>query len=236
MQVEENEQTGTGKFARIFCVLSIAAVSGAIVHNAVYAQQSRVFSQSRISISADSTRLDKLFSVLNVDNQAQEIGHTRVSVQPTDAAERADIVPSDPFVLKAQRQLADLGLYSGADDGIIGSETRIAIMRYQQDNGLAVSGRADSQFLEHLQYVHHIHQASTAASSTIFTLDAGSIERAQRRLTRLGYDPGPIDGKIGAKTTNAIRLYQSDMRLPPDGELSAELLNLLAPAVTSQID
>ena len=236
MQLDEIEPTRSGNFARIFCVLSIAVVSGAIIHNAVYAQQSRVFSQGRISISSDSTRLDKLFSVLNVDKEVEKTGHTRVSVQPLDVDEQVDIPPVDIMVLKAQQQLADLGHYSGADDGVMGAETRIAIMRYQQDNGLAVSGRPDPQFLEHLQYVHHIHQASTVTGSTTLAADSSSIERAQRKLRKLGYDAGPIDGKIGAKTANAIRLYQTDMQLPADGELSAELLNQLAPSKTSQID
>lgn len=236
MQMNDIEDTGRSKTATVFCTLSIAVVSGAIIHNAVFAQQSRVFSESRISISADSSRLDKLFSVLNVNQPADSSGHTRVSVQPVPADQAASHPTSDTLVSTAQRQLTDLGGYSGKVDGILGHDTRNAIMRFQRQYGLAMSGKPDQQFVEHLQYLHHIHQASTATGSIVPAIDVRSVERAQRELQKLGYDPGPIDGKIGTKTTQAIRQFQADMRLPADGQLSPELLNRLAPAKTTQVD
>ena len=38
-----------------------------------------------------------------------------------------------------------------------------------------------------------------------------------------GYDPGPIDGKMGAKTRAAIRRYQSDTGFEVTGNPSAAL-------------
>ena len=234
--MNDTEETGRSKFATAFCALSIAVVSGAIIHNAVFAQQSRVFSESRISISADSTRLDKLFSVLNVNQPAENSGHTRISVQPAPMDQPGNRPAADTAVLTAQRQLTDLGAYSGEVDGLLGHDTRHAIMRFQRRYRLALSGKPDPQFLEHLQYLHHIHQASTATGSIAPAIDAKSVERAQRQLQKLGYDPGPIDGKMGTKTTGAIRQFQADMRLPADGQLSPSLLNRLAPAKTSQVE
>ena len=49
---------------------------------------------------------------------------------------------------------------------------------------------------------------------------SGSILfRAQVRLTRLGYSPGPIDGDFGPRTSRAIRDYQIDNGLPVTGRL-----------------
>lgn len=236
MQMNDIEETGRGKFATVFCALSIAVVSGAIIHNAVFAQQSRVFSDSRISISADSTRLDKLFSVLNVNEPADSAGHTRVSVQPAPVDQSTSVPVADTAVLTAQKQMADLGAYSGQTDGVLGQGTRDAIMRFQRQNGLALSGHPDPQFLEHLQYLHHIHQATTATGSIAPAIEVKTVERAQRQLQKLGYDPGPIDGKMGTKTTEAIRQYQADIRVPADGRLSPELINRLAPAKTTQVE
>ena len=53
------------------------------------------------------------------------------------------------------------------------------------------------------------------------------IVRIQRRLAKLGYNPGPADGKTGHKTNNAIRNYQYDYGLRVDGKPSEHLLKHL---------
>jgi lipid-binding SYLF domain-containing protein len=45
----------------------------------------------------------------------------------------------------------------------------------------------------------------------------------QRRLKAIGFDPGPVDGKLGRKTENAIRDYQSARGEPVTGRPSREL-------------
>ena len=49
----------------------------------------------------------------------------------------------------------------------------------------------------------------------------------QRRLKRLGFDPGTIDGVIGDKTVAAIRAFQSERGLSADGVATRELLAAL---------
>jgi len=44
-----------------------------------------------------------------------------------------------------------------------------------------------------------------------------SAEAVQRALKAAGYDPGPIDGRVGAKTSAAIRRFQRDNKLKVDG-------------------
>jgi hypothetical protein len=48
---------------------------------------------------------------------------------------------------------------------------------------------------------------------------APALYRAQARLARLGYYPGPIDGDFGPMTSRAIRRYQADYGLPVTGRL-----------------
>jgi len=58
---------------------------------------------------------------------------------------------TDSTVAVAQERLARQGYYRGEIDGIFGPETRRAIMRYQSDHGLRVTGRPDVETLRALE-------------------------------------------------------------------------------------
>jgi hypothetical protein len=45
------------------------------------------------------------------------------------------------------------------------------------------------------------------------------LSRVQQKLTNLGYDPGPVDGILGPKTTGAVKQYQLRNKLPVTGKL-----------------
>ena len=47
------------------------------------------------------------------------------------------------------------------------------------------------------------------------------MAEAQRKLAQLGFDPGPADGKAGARTTAAIRAFQKDRGLDVNGRIDA---------------
>lgn len=49
-------------------------------------------------------------------------------------------------------------------------------------------------------------------------------EELQERLGRLGFDPGPVDGKVGTKTRAAIRDFQKKQGVPADGYANYALL------------
>jgi len=51
-----------------------------------------------------------------------------------------------------------------------------------------------------------------------------TVRGVQQNLNSLGYEAGPIDGLIGPKTRAAIRDYQADQGLSPDGQVSYALL------------
>lgn len=52
----------------------------------------------------------------------------------------------------------------------------------------------------------------------------------QQALSDRGYNPGPVDGIIGAGTRRALRAWQLDAGLPADGYASAAILEQLAPS------
>lgn len=54
---------------------------------------------------------------------------------------------------------------------------------------------------------------------------------AQSALSRLGFDPGPADGMIGAGTRQALRAWQRAQGLPADGYLSPQMVRRLSASV-----
>jgi hypothetical protein len=54
-------------------------------------------------------------------------------------------------VKEVQQSLAGAGYDPGPADGRMGAKTRAAIIRYEQENGLAVDGMPSPQLLEHLK-------------------------------------------------------------------------------------
>ena len=59
------------------------------------------------------------------------------------------------------------------------------------------------------------------------------IATAQTTLLELGFDVGKIDGKLGPKTTKAIKAFQKSKHLEMDGKISEQLLEQLKMAVES---
>lgn len=52
--------------------------------------------------------------------------------------------------------------------------------------------------------------------------DRGDVKKVQETLRDKGYDPGPIDGVLGAQTRGAISQYQKAENLPVTGHLDAQ--------------
>ena len=69
-----------------------------------------------------------------------------------------------------------------------------------------------------------------APSATPNPPSEAQVRAAQEALARLGFYPGPIDGISGPKTRAAVMNYQTDVGLPPDGEVSPELVARLEQA------
>lgn len=52
-----------------------------------------------------------------------------------------------------------------------------------------------------------------------------TVLEIQRELNRLGYNAGPVDGLMGARTRAAIQAYQRDHDLLEDGQPTSSLLS-----------
>ena len=52
-------------------------------------------------------------------------------------------------------------------------------------------------------------------------------QKAQNKLSALGYAPGPADGRMGDQTCQAIKKFQKDKGLKATGTLDTNTLNML---------
>jgi peptidoglycan hydrolase-like protein with peptidoglycan-binding domain len=78
-------------------------------------------------------------------------------------------------------------------------------------------------------------QSGQPPSATSSGIAAPAVIRSiQNELGRLGYYAGPMDGRAGAETTDAIRRYEHDKGLPPDGQASTRLWSFMQAASSQQ--
>ena len=70
----------------------------------------------------------------------------------------------------------------------------------------------------------------TAAPGDEVALDPALITKVQKKLTELGYEPGPVDGLVGPKTRSAVRRYQVVVGMPVDGRITPTLVARLTGA------
>ena len=62
-----------------------------------------------------------------------------------------------------------------------------------------------------------VYRSSTGGNATVRDIQAG--------LQRLGYSPGSADGRMGPRTSAAIRKYQQDNGMTVDGQPSQAVLD-----------
>lgn len=66
------------------------------------------------------------------------------------------------------------------------------------------------------------------------TMDAETVKRVQEALASQGYDPGPADGKLGPKTTEAVKRAQTDKGISATGKLDQQTVAALSSGESSR--
>lgn len=87
----------------------------------------------------------------------------------------------------------------------------------------------DAERLDERERTSSVPQVSSSGSTNISTGKPSAVvtREVQQLLSRLGYEPGPVDGSYGPKTSAAVKAYQRDAGLNPDGDINPTLLFLL---------
>lgn len=253
-------------------LLVMALTATAIVSNAMFLQNGRhpeplfmtrpappVWQAPRPAPRAPAlaARPDRLIN----DPPMPRIAPRQLSAAEPDAAlappDSQTVPPSSDVQLIAeiQRELARVGLYSGAIDGVLGARTEAAISAFQTVAGIVITGRPGADLLTALKQPLPARGSPTAvvrnseAAAQTAELDRRERERTemiaaqQRRqvemraaenyrivqaaLNRIGYGPIPVDGISGTDTLDAIRRFELDNGMPITGEANDALITRL---------
>lgn len=126
-----------------------------------------------------------------------------------------------------QRELKIRGYETGANDGVVGTMTRGAILAYEHDHGLPLTARPSDKLLKAIVLGEGGKPgAKSAKAETAEAQD--TIRDVQRSLVKLGYKAGAPSGKLTPDTTRAIRAFEGDQALPETGRISGPLIARLA--------
>jgi peptidoglycan hydrolase-like protein with peptidoglycan-binding domain len=132
--------------------------------------------------------------------------------------------------MNLQKLLADRGFYNGAVDGIMGAQTRTAIIAAQKAYNLTTDGVAGSQTLAALE---SDGRATNTSISTTSTTKSAEVSSLQELLSKRGFYNGAVDGIMGSQTRTAIITAQKNYGLIPDGIAGSRTLAALGSSTVS---
>ncbi|MBU1124431.1 MAG: peptidoglycan-binding protein [Candidatus Omnitrophica bacterium] len=118
------------------------------------------------------------------------------------------------IILKAQQ------FDPGVADGVIDRQTRIAIKKFQETNGLKRTGFIDfktSARLDALKPEGLKKKQPMPGPGGKKAQSSERIRKIQQALQKAGFDPGPINGIMNERTNNAVKGFQNSNNLTADG-------------------
>lgn len=167
--------------------------------------------------------------------QGPRVGRFAVPAAPK-ADGPAAVVDSEAEIVRAvQQRLAALGYEPGPATGNAALLTRGAIMAYEHDQRLPVTGEASEPLLRLLENAPGAREALALRVPGRGHPHAQQvIQTVQQSLASLGYFTARADGLPGEMLERAIREYEMDNGMIPTGRVSSPLLSRLARAPVSR--
>lgn len=132
-----------------------------------------------------------------------------------------------PEVTDVQRRLATLGRMTEPDDpGVFGRTTEAAVKAFQQERGLLADGVVGEDTWKALvEASYQLGDRNLWHRQPMIRGD--DVRDLQKRLNRLGFDAGQVDGLFGPQTESALRDFQLNVALNVDGIAGPDTVDAL---------
>jgi hypothetical protein len=124
------------------------------------------------------------------------------------------------LVQQVQKRLAQNGYDCGPANGRLNRQTQNAIKKFQQDRNIRVDGKVSVALRDYIKNIFPVSETSVQPATS--SKDKIKVMKLQHWLRYLGYDPGPVNGVMSAKTKEAIKLYQLDRAIADNKRQRAE--------------
>lgn len=144
-------------------------------------------------------------------------------LQKEGAEEKQILGNAEPSIYNSkveelQQLLKVYGYFAGEPDGKFGPNTRRAVLRFQQTQGLDVTRFVDKKTWDRLTVFKNVGLVSKGEIH---------VKTLQTALKNAGFDPGKIDGQMGGRTTRLLKEFQQAHGLKSDGTIGLRTLNEL---------
>jgi len=199
---------------------AIDGVSGASTKNAI------LRAQKAFGLTPDGIVGSQTIAALESGKALDAIA-TKVDIAETTVAVGETTASASSTVMNLQKLLADRGFYNGAVDGIMGTQTRSAIIAAQKAYNLTADGVAGPKTLAALESDGGKSTVTATPISTTTTTKSADVSNLQELLSKRGFYNGAVDGIMGPQTRNAIIAAQKNYGLATDGIAGAQTLAAL---------
>ena len=191
---------------------AIDGVAGASTKNAI------IRAQQSMGLTADGVAGSRTITALEDGGLVQ----TNMKVEVKEP-----IAPASSAVMNLQKLLADRGFYNGVVDGLMGSQTRAAIVAAQKTYNLVPDGVAGSRTLAALEADVSDKISVTNMSTTTSTTKSAEVANLQELLSKRSFYNGAVDGIMGPQTRLAIVAAQKNYGLVTDGVAGSQTISAL---------
>jgi peptidoglycan hydrolase-like protein with peptidoglycan-binding domain len=123
---------------------------------------------------------------------------------------------NDPAARDLQQALKTLGHDPGAIDGVFGASTEGAVKTFQQAREITADGIVGRVTWINIDEADQSEPVLRMGSSGL------PVRRLQSRMSAVGFEVGGVDGRVGAKTEQAVKQLQQQAELGADGVVGAK--------------
>lgn len=133
-----------------------------------------------------------------------------------------------PAVAEVRAVLTALGMLVGSGPGDeYDTECELAVRAFQQRRGLTVDGVVGAETYRAVTEARWRLGDRVLQYAVAHPMIGDDVATLQVRLLEMGYDTGRADGLFGAKTETALRAFQRDYGLSPDGTFGPATMRAL---------